>query len=650
MFEEKLFQLLTDLRSGKHEVKKEFSFSQPDSTEESESFVDDLLFTFGEDSISCNIEWSYYRTKGMGSSDNLTPFDFDVVTLDYIDIENFVYTENGEEKQFEDLSKCPRLKKLFLTYVIGLMDMIDKVDKSVWMYYVKEGISGMYWSKFQDKIDNMRQKVRILHSKYGTGSKEYEDAFDELHDLIMKSEDEKHDFYSGKLPKPNENRNIKNFDEFLNEKKKLDIKAKIFKHMANKYREERGLPPNSKTSYDELMKKYESVDEIYDTKINKMMKLYNILKKLETYLKYPTVIPDINKVFTSQGLPLETVSTLIKYVKWISIPNIKYPNVYKWSKFGEVDKIETLWLLDMVDECKMIMIDIEETKKEDIKNWKGHKGRTDKKILKYLRFLLELKLNYTTPNDEPIINLIKDIKTFSQIETTLKKRGIIIKNADNKYQFIFKSIPTLDDAIKLDEDADKDIEGYDIRKSSVNKVFEVLKYLYENYKEGDHLSSNFEKKFGVANEIRNIIQEMGLLKNISNDVKKKAFYKYIGEEPTMELARIIFEKTKESFLNLDKVVGESTNISKMVSRNDLTSYYICRKCKSPSLSFNKVLKRCNTCHSDDIMVIDEDMFYTILKSKIGPELYKKVSKQREENKMDFLDLTMMGENPRLNVN
>ena len=95
---------------------------------------------------------------------------------------------------------------------------------------------------------------------------------------------------------------------------------------------------------------------------------------------------------------------------------------------------------------------------------------------------------------------------------------------------------------------------------------------------------------------------------------------------------------------------EDIDVSKMVSRNDLTSYYICRKCKSPSLSFNKVLKRCNTCHSDNIMAIDEDMFYIVLKSKIDPELYKKVLKQREQNKMDFLDLTMMGENPRLEVN
>jgi len=347
MFEEKLFQLLTDLRLGKHEVKKEFTFSQPDSTEESESFVDDVLFTFGDDYISCDISWSYYKIKGMGSSDNLTPVDSDIIILDYIDIENFIYTENDKEIQLEDLSKYPRLKKLFLTYVISLMkdDVIDKVDNGVWMYYVKEGISGMYLNLNQDKIDRMRQKVRILHSKYGTGSKEYEDAFDELHNLIMKSDEEKHDFYSGKLPKP-KNENIKSFDDFLNEKKKLDIKVKIFKYMANKYREEHGLPPNSKTPYDELMKKYESWEDI--------------------------------------------------------------------------------------------------------------------------------------------------------------------------------------------------------------------------------------------------------------------------------------------------------DISKMVSRNDLTSYYICRKCKLPSLSFNKILKSCSHCHSNDLMSIDEDMFYTLLKSKIGPELYKKVLKQREDNKIDFMDLTTMG--------
>jgi hypothetical protein len=90
---------------------------------------------------------------------------------------------------------------------------------------------------------------------------------------------------------------------------------------------------------------------------------------------------------------------------------------------------------------------------------------------------------------------------------------------------------------------------------------------------------------------------------------------------------------------------EDIDISKMVYRNDLTSYYICKKCKLPSL-----LKSCSHCHSNDLMSIDKDIFYTLLKSKIGPELYKKVLKQREDNKMDFMDLTMMGKNPRLNVN
>jgi len=310
------------------------------------------------------------------------------------------------------------------------------------------------------------------------------------------------------------------------------------------------------------LKLYESFDKI--------SKLYNIIKKLENYLKNSIAIPDIKKVFTSQGFIAETVDTLIKYVKWISVPNPKYPNVYKWIKLGEVNMDDIIWLFDKIEECKIIIRDIEETKKEDIKSWKGHGGRTDKKILKYLRFLLELKLNYSVPNDESISDLIKDIKAFSQIETTLRRRGFLIKNADKKWKFIFDGIPNLDDAIELDINADKDIEEYSIRESSVKKVLELLKYLYENYRDGNYLPSNYEKKFGVANEIHNIIQQMGLLKNISSEVKKIAFYQYMGEEPTIELARTIFEKAKDSFLNLDKAVGEKhiSNYNDFLNENE----------------------------------------------------------------------------------
>jgi len=139
---EYLEKLLDDLKSGKY--KKEFDFSQPEDFEESQQFKDDILFTFNNDSISCQLEWTYYRTKGMKGDGYLTPDDSDDITLDYIGVENFIYTENDEEHQLEDLHRYPRLKKMFLLYIIDLMKSemngITKVDNGIFKYYLGESM------------------------------------------------------------------------------------------------------------------------------------------------------------------------------------------------------------------------------------------------------------------------------------------------------------------------------------------------------------------------------------------------------------------------------------------------------------------------------------------------------------------------------
>jgi len=112
---EYLEKLLDDLKSGKY--KKDFSFSEPDMFEESQSFKDDILLEFeNKDSIACQVEWSYYRTKGMRGDGYLTPDDPDVLTLDYISVDNFVFTENEEEYKLEDLHRSKSEKNIFIIH------------------------------------------------------------------------------------------------------------------------------------------------------------------------------------------------------------------------------------------------------------------------------------------------------------------------------------------------------------------------------------------------------------------------------------------------------------------------------------------------------------------------------------------------------
>jgi len=135
---EKLEELLNSLNKGTHEVEKDFSFHQPDSFENSESFKDDITIIFDNYDISCDIEWSYNRKKGQ-KGDHLTPDDSDVITLDYIDAENFSFSEDGEEHEM-NLDKYPKLKKIFLNYIIELLKdgYVDEVDPRVYKYYLKE--------------------------------------------------------------------------------------------------------------------------------------------------------------------------------------------------------------------------------------------------------------------------------------------------------------------------------------------------------------------------------------------------------------------------------------------------------------------------------------------------------------------------------
>lgn len=134
--EEKLEALLRELESGQTTAKEEFIFHQPDDMEDSESFKEEVLISFNDMlSISCDLLWSYYRSNGKRGDGYLTPDDPDSCTLDYLDVENFTFTDESEEEHsLDNLASNPELKRLFLLYVVGRLQgegYINEYDNTV---------------------------------------------------------------------------------------------------------------------------------------------------------------------------------------------------------------------------------------------------------------------------------------------------------------------------------------------------------------------------------------------------------------------------------------------------------------------------------------------------------------------------------------
>ena len=131
---QKLEALLRELATGKAKVKEEFRFSEPDSLEDSEEFTDNLLLVFEDDSsISCDITWSYQRSKGR-KGDHLQPDDPDTLTLTYLDVDNCSYETGDDSLELGSMDDYPELRSLLFKYVANQLEgsAIDDISRSVY--------------------------------------------------------------------------------------------------------------------------------------------------------------------------------------------------------------------------------------------------------------------------------------------------------------------------------------------------------------------------------------------------------------------------------------------------------------------------------------------------------------------------------------
>ena len=95
--------------------------------------------------------------------DYLTPDDPDSLTLDYLDVEELTFFD-GEDETDYDLMGYPKIKSMFMKFVIGeLSEYTDDVSKSVWKDMKGVGENRLYkFDEFVNEFPQFRQnRVKI---------------------------------------------------------------------------------------------------------------------------------------------------------------------------------------------------------------------------------------------------------------------------------------------------------------------------------------------------------------------------------------------------------------------------------------------------------------------------------------------------------
>lgn len=154
---------LHDLSIG--QIKADLKLHEPDSFEDSESFTEENFIELSNDcNIGYKFTWSYSRTKGM-KGDYLTPDDPDSLTLDYLDVEELTFFD-GEDETDYDLMGYPKIKSMFMKFVIGeLSEYTDDVSKSVWKDMKGVGENRLY--KFDEFVnESKKEKKEEKEEKY----------------------------------------------------------------------------------------------------------------------------------------------------------------------------------------------------------------------------------------------------------------------------------------------------------------------------------------------------------------------------------------------------------------------------------------------------------------------------------------------------
>jgi hypothetical protein len=83
------------------------------------------------------------------------------------------------------------------------------------------------------------------------------------------------------------------------------------------------------------------------------------------------------------------------------------------------------------------------------------------------------------------------------------------------------------------------------------------------------------------------------------------------------------------------------------SKDDLTNYYTCYKCKSIFNTFNKEANICPYCGQNDPVSISDFEYMAIAKNTLSPEEYKKEMNSKKKRESEYVDLIEVGINDEI---
>lgn len=143
-----------------------------------------------------------------------------------------------------------------------------------------------------------------------------------------------------------------------------------------------------------------------------------------------------------------------------------------------------------------------------------------------------------------------------------------------------------------------------------------------------------------------IYSKGGNTKKISKDLKRVGWvlnkigkgYQIVKDNKYIKT----YESFKEESKHLKKF--EELNFNNTLfstSVNNLTNYYNCKECGQLFKEFNNQVKECTNCHSNNLIMIDIDMFYQKLKDKLGEEYHDKIQKVKSQEENEVADMTSL---------
>lgn len=76
----------------------------------------------------------------------------------------------------------------------------------------------------------------------------------------------------------------------------------------------------------------------------------------------------------------------------------------------------------------------------------------------------------------------------------------------------------------------------------------------------------------------------------------------------------------------------------VTTKNFLTNFYSCDECDAVWKEFNNTTDVCKFCNSNEVEHLEESEWYEIAKSRMSPEEFNSMEKERQSSEQEAVDL------------